>query len=137
MVAGCGVVIGNLIKYCIVLYYPDSAAFNSQWFPTLLAVGAVLLAALFNIYLARIFPLFESIALFVHFAGWAAVVVTLWVTSPRAGVRETLFTFSNGGGWSSTGVATMVGVLTPLSALCGYDSAVHMSKAVPPMPACC
>ncbi|KAK5732182.1 hypothetical protein LTR17_010759 [Elasticomyces elasticus] len=127
-VAGCGVIVGNLIKYCIVLYYPDSVPFNSQWFPTLLAVGAIIAAALFNILLASVFPLLEGIVLFVHLAGWAAVIVTLWVTSPRANARDVLLTFSNGGGWSSEGAATLIGVLTPLSALCGYDSSVHMSN---------
>ncbi|KAK4929217.1 hypothetical protein LTR49_004114 [Elasticomyces elasticus] len=129
VVAGCGVIIGNLIKYCIVLYYPDSVPFNSQWFPTLLlAVGAIIAAALFNIFLASVFTLLEGIVLFVHLAGWAAVIVTLWVTSPRANARDVLLTFSNEGGWSSEGAATLIGVLTPLSALCGYDSSVHMSN---------
>ncbi|KAK5696056.1 hypothetical protein LTR97_008476 [Elasticomyces elasticus] len=127
-VAGCGVIVGNLIKYCIVLYYPNSVPFNSQWFPTLLAVGAIIAAALFNIFLASVFPLLEGIVLFVHLAGWAAVIVTLWVTSPRANARDVLLTFSNGGGWSSEGAATLIGVLTPLSALCGYDSSVHMTE---------
>ncbi|KAK5720358.1 hypothetical protein LTR17_015075 [Elasticomyces elasticus] len=127
-VAGCGVIVGNLIKYCIVLYYPDSVPLNSQWFPTLLAVGAIIAAALFNIFLASVFPLLEGIVLFVHLAGWAAVIVTLWVTSPRANARDVLLTFSNGGGWSSEGAATLIGVLTPLSALCGYDSSVHMTE---------
>ena len=129
-VAGCGVIVGNITRYCIVVYHRDNAIFDSQWFPTLLAVSAIVLAALFNIYLAKIFPLFEGIVLFVHFAGWAAVIVTLWVTSPRAD-REVLLTFSNGGGWSSAGVSTLIGVLTPLAALCGYDSAVHMSTGSP------
>ena len=137
--AGCGVIIGNLIKYCIVLYYPDSAAYNSQWFPTLLAVAAIVFAALFNIYCATSLPLMEGVILLVHFAGWAAVIVTLWVTSPRADAYTTLMTFSNGGGWSSEGASALIGVLTPLSALCGYDSSVHMSESSslsPPGSAC-
>ncbi|KAK3072457.1 hypothetical protein LTR53_006784 [Teratosphaeriaceae sp. CCFEE 6253] len=124
----CGIIIGNLIKYCIVLYYPDSVAYNSQWFPTLLAVGAVIIAALFNIFLATKFPLLEGIVLFTHLAGWAAVIVTLWVTSPRASARDVLLTSSNGGGWSSEGASALIGVLTPLAALCGYDSSVHMTE---------
>ena len=127
-VAGSGVIVGNLIKYCLVLYYPESAAFNSQWFPTLLAVGAVIAAALFNIFCVTQFVLLEGVVLFIHLAGWAAVVVTLWVTSPRAHAKDVLLTFNNGGGWSSAGAATLIGVLTPLSALGGYDSSVHMSK---------
>jgi hypothetical protein len=49
-VAGCGVIIGNLIKYCIVLYHPENAAVGSQWFPTLLAVLSLLLGGIFNLY---------------------------------------------------------------------------------------
>jgi choline transport protein len=126
-VAGCGVIIGNLIKYCVVLYYPDSVAYNSQWFPTVLALASIIGAALFNVCLAKKFPLMEGVILFVHLAGWVAVIVTLWVASPRAGARDTLLTFSNGGGWDSAAGATLIGVLTPLAALGGYDSAVHMS----------
>jgi len=41
---------GNLIKYCIVLYHPDNAAINSQWFPTLLAIIFLLFGGVFNLY---------------------------------------------------------------------------------------
>lgn len=122
-------IIGNIIKYCVVIYYPDSAPYNSQWFPTVLAIAAILAAVLFNIYLPTRFPLLEGVMLFIHMAGWAAVIVTLWVTSPRADAKDILLTFSNGGDWSSNGVSTMIGVLTPLAALCGYDSSVHMSES--------
>ena len=125
--ASCAVVIGNLTKYCILVYHPDSTAINSQWFPTLLAVVVLIVGAMFNIYLAKKFPVLESIMLFVHLAAWAAIVVTLWVTSPRGNTSEVLFTFTNGGGWSSGGVATLVGVITAWSSLMGYDSSVHMS----------
>lgn len=49
-VAGCGVIIGNLIKYCIVLYHPNNAAISSQWFPTLLAILSLVLGGTFNLY---------------------------------------------------------------------------------------
>lgn len=126
--AGCGVIVGDLIRHSVVVYHHDSQQIHSQWVPTLLAIGTIILAAFFNIYLARIFPLFEGIVLFIHLAGWAAVVVTLWIMSPRAAASETLLSFANGGGWSSAGASTLIGVLTPLSALVGYDSAVHMSN---------
>lgn len=125
--SGCGVIIGNLVHDCALLYHPDSASFNSQWFPTIIAVGSLLLGGLFNGRLAKQFPMLEGIMLIIHMASWAAFVVTLWVTSPRGDPRDVLLTFNNGGGWSSSGTATLVGVLTACSALIGYDSAVHMS----------
>lgn len=126
----CGVVIGNTIKYCILVYHPDSVSVNTQWFPTLLAMVALVSGGMFNIYMTRKFPLFESIMLIIHFAGWLAIVVVLWVTSPRGNAHEVLFTFTNGGGWSSPAVATLVGVITAWSSLLGYDSAVHMTENV-------
>ena len=126
-VAGCGVIIGNLIKYCILIYHPDSASINSQWFPTLLAIISLLLGGLFNVYLTKKFPLLEGIMLCIHWAAWLAIVVTLWVTSPRGKASEVLFTFTNGGGWPSAGAATLVGILTAWSVFVGYDSSVHMS----------
>ncbi|KAK5127758.1 hypothetical protein LTR85_004874 [Meristemomyces frigidus] len=106
-VAGCGVIIGNLIKYCIVLYHPDIPAVNSQWFPTLLAIISLLLGGVFNLYLTKKFAVLEGIMLTIHWAAWLAIVITLWATSPHAKPSEVLFTFTNGG---------------------GYDSSVHMTE---------
>ena len=119
---------GNFTKYCILLYHPDASALNSQWFPTLMSIGLLVLGALINIYLAKKFPLVEGIGLFIHLTSWAAIIVTLWVTSPRGRASEVLFTFTDGGGWGSGGVATLVGVITAWSSLMGYDSSVHMSE---------
>ena len=124
----CGVIIGNVIKYCCLVYFPEAPWAISQWFPTILAILFLVFGGLFNVYLARKFPVVESVMLFIHLAGWAAVVVTLWVTSPRGNASDVLFTFSNGGAWPNAGIATLVGVLTPWSSLIGYDSSVHMSK---------
>lgn len=55
-------------------------------------------------------------------------MVTLWITSPRGHVYEVLFTFTNGGGWSSQASATIIGVITAWSSLLGYDSSVHMTE---------
>lgn len=41
---------GNLTKYCILLYWPDSTIIASQWFPTVLAIIFLLCGGLFNVY---------------------------------------------------------------------------------------
>ena len=65
-----------------------------------------------------------------RFQAWqVAFVVVLWVTSPIGDTKEVLLTFNNGGGWSSPGGATLIGVLTACSGLLGYDSTVHMSMS--------
>ncbi|KAK1045587.1 hypothetical protein LTR74_018108 [Friedmanniomyces endolithicus] len=126
--AGCGVIMGNLTKYCILLYWPDSTIIASQWFPTVLAIIFLLCGGLFNVYLTRKFAILEGIMLTIHWAAWIAIVVTLWVTSPRGKASEVLFTFTNSGGWPSGGVATLAGVLSAWSVFVGYDSSVHMTE---------
>ena len=123
----CAVIIGNTIKFCILIYKPESKAANSQWLPTIIALGFLIGAAFFNIHLAKKFPMIEGIMLVIHLAGWAAVIVTLWVTSLRGNAHDVIFTFINPGGWENAGVASLIGVLTPWSSLVGYDSSVHMS----------
>lgn len=125
--AGCGVIIGNLIHDCTLIYHPDSSAANSQWFPTIFAVTALIAGGLFNGRLAKQFPALEGIMIVIHMASWVAFVVVLWVTSPIGTPKEVLLTFNNGGGWVSEGGAALIGVLTACSGLLGYDSAVHMS----------
>jgi len=131
--SACGVIIGGLVHDMALIYRPNLAALNSQWFPTLIAVLALLMGALFNGRLAKQFPLLQSIMLVIHLGSWAAFVVTLWVTAERGNARDVLLTFNNGGGWSSPGASTVVGVLTACSSLLGYDSAVHMSMPSIPL----
>lgn len=128
--ASCCTIIGNTTKFCILIYYPDSPAIDSQWFPTLLALASLIFAALFNIYLAKKLPMIEGIMLAVHLATFVAIVVTLWTTSPRGNTQDVLFTFTNPGGWPNAGVASMVGLITSWGSLMGYDSSVHMSKSL-------
>ena len=147
---------GNLTKYCILVYRPDSTMIASQWFPTVLAIIFLLCGGLFNVYcgylltiwngdvlrqnnshtcrltasilVTRKFPILEGIMLTIHWAAWIAIIVTLWVTSPRGKASEVLFTFTNGGGWPSAGAATLAGTLSAWSVFVGYDSSVHMTE---------
>jgi hypothetical protein len=42
---------------------------------------------------------------------------------------DALLTFRNNGGWPTTGLSAMVGLLTPMAVLVGYDCSVHMCKS--------
>ena len=94
-------------------------------------------------------PMINNIFLVIHVFGFLAIVVTLWVLSPR-NTAEVVFTqFVNGGGWSSMGLALMVGQISAIYAcICtstvqfregrrgmltmasGSDSAAHISEEV-------
>ena len=46
--------------------------------------------------------------------------------APRAPVDVALLQFTNNGGWPTTGLSAMVGLLAPVAVLIGYDCSVHM-----------
>jgi amino acid transporter len=72
----------------------------------------------------------QYVAMFLHVAGFLATVVVLWAIGPTVSAEEALLNFSNLGGWSSTGLALMVGQLTVVFALGGSDAAAHISEEV-------
>lgn len=82
----------------------------------------------FNTFLVKKLPLVEGIVLIVHVCGFFAVLITLWVLGPRGQASEVFTTFNNYGGWSSSGVSTLSGLLAVMIPLLGADGAVHMSE---------
>ena len=70
----------------------------------------------------------EGIVLIVHVCGFFGVLVPLWVLAPRNPSDAVFSQFTNYGGWPTTGLAVMVGMLTSVYGLLGADSAVHMGK---------
>lgn len=49
--------------------------------------------------------------------------------APRAPVDVALFKYTNVGGWDTTALAALIGMVTPLNVLIGYDCTVHMGKS--------
>ncbi|KXT12499.1 hypothetical protein AC579_7343 [Pseudocercospora musae] len=111
----------------IALNNPDYAF--ERWHATLLTIAIMSFAVLFNTVLAVRLPLVEGIILILHIAGFFGVFIPLWVLAPRAH-SGILVTFTNNGGWPTTGIAAMIGLTTPLTALIGYDCSVHMSEEI-------
>lgn len=50
--------------------------------------------------------------------------------APRRSTHDALLNFTNEGGWSSTGLSAMIGLLAPMAVLVGYDCSVHMSEEI-------
>lgn len=92
----------------------------------MIAVAAF--AILFNTFLAKKLPLVEGLILVLHILGLFAIIIPLWILAPRNNAAAAFTQFTNSGGWSTTGTSVMVGLLTSLSALLGFDSAVHMCR---------
>lgn len=105
----------------------DESYVSHPWHGTLLSIAAITFAIIFNTVLAAKLPLVEGIVLVLHIVGFLGIAVPLWVLAPKASGRV-LVEFSDNGGWSSMGIAAMIGLQTPLTALIGYDCSVHMCK---------
>ena len=117
-------IVGTLIQNLLILNYPNYVP--EDWHGTLLAISVTLFAIIFNTVGAKKLPLVEGSLLMLHVFGFFTILIPLWVLSSRNTVSAVFTTFSNEGGWSSDGVSMLVGMLTPVFALLGSDSTVHM-----------
>lgn len=115
---------GTLIQGLLVLDNPTYVF--ERWHGTLLVIAIIAFAIIFNTFLAQRLPMVEGLVLIIHLLGFFAIVIPLWILAPRNSAQDVFTQFSNGGGWSSTGLSVMVGMLSPIYALLGVDSAVHM-----------
>ncbi|KAL8748751.1 MAG: hypothetical protein Q9184_007108 [Pyrenodesmia sp. 2 TL-2023] len=127
-VVGLSFVAGTIIQGLITLQ--DTSYEPKQWHGTLLIIAVVVFCIVFNTSLAKKLPLIEGFILLLHIIGLFAIVIPLWVLAPRNPPSVALLHFNNGGNWPTTGVAYMVGLLTALSSMMGFDCSVHMSEEI-------
>ena len=119
---------GTVIQGLVILNNPDYV--SHAWHGTLLIIAITAFAIIFNTVLARKLPLAEGVLLVLHVLGMFAIIITLWTLSPTADARDVWLQFTNAGGWSSTGTSTMVGLLSPIVSMLGFDCVVHMSEEI-------
>ncbi|KAF2126150.1 amino acid transporter [Dothidotthia symphoricarpi CBS 119687] len=120
--------VGTLIQSSAVVMYPDYAPTN--WQGTLMVIAVAILVWALNIWGSKAMPLIQNIMLVVHVFGFLATIIVFWVLSPRATAEVTFTKFTNGGGWSSTGLSLMVGQLSAIYACICSDAAAHMSEEI-------
>ena len=125
--AGCYVA-GTEIQGLIVLNHANYVP--QRWHGSLIAIALVLISFFFNTILSRNLPSIEGLILVLHIFGFFAILVPLWVLAPLSSAHEVFTTFNDGGDWRSTGLAALIGILSPQVALIGPDAAVHMSEEV-------
>jgi amino acid permease (GABA permease) len=120
---------GTIIQGLIVLNSPSYV--YERWHGTLLVAAITAFAIGLNTLLAKRLPIVENLLLVLHIVGFLAIMVVLWVMAPKAPSASDVFTsFTNAGGWNSQGSAFMVGLLSPVISMIGFDCAVHMSEEV-------
>nr|POE65031.1 putative amino-acid permease c15c4.04c [Quercus suber] len=121
---GTGLQIQGLISLNDATYIPH------PWHSTLLAIAVVATAAVFNTLIARKLPVIENVMLVLHVIGFLAILVTLWITAPKAPSSEVWTGFTDTADWPTTGLAFCVGLTGSITSLIGPDAAVHMSEEI-------
>lgn len=99
-----------------------------RWHGSLLTIAFVFFSVIFNTFFTRKLPMFEGVLVFIHIMG-IVVFVPLWILLPRAEGGWPLVEFFNLPGWSSNGLAMLVGISGPITSLIGFDCSIHMSKS--------
>jgi choline transport protein len=117
---------GTEIQGLLVLNDPDYV--YHRWHGTLLTIAVIGFCGIFNTFLAKRLPLVEGLVLILHILGFFAIMIPLWVFAPRSEASAVFTQFNDGGGWGSTGLASLVGILAPVVSLLGSDAATHMSE---------
>lgn len=105
----------------IILINYDSYGFAS-WQGTLLAIGAAIVCFVAVVYGGKRLPYVQVIVFAFHIGAYFAYVVPIWVNAPKASHHLVWGEFQNTGGWSSLGLAVMVGQLTGISEQVGIDT---------------
>ncbi|KAJ5895013.1 hypothetical protein N7495_006704 [Penicillium taxi] len=125
---------GTLIQGLLVFNYSGDTGYvygYERWHGTLLTIAIAAGGTLINTYGAKILPKIEIIILGLHLLGFVAVLVVMWSMTKETSTSETVWKeFTNSGGWSSMGLACLVGQLTPIFSWTGPDAATHMSEEV-------
>jgi amino acid transporter len=127
---------GTLIQGLLVFNYSGDSGYvyvYERWHGTLLTIAIAAIGTLINTYGAKFLPSLEGVILFLHLGGFVAVMAVIWgMATP--GEQASGYTvwqeFSNYGGWSSLGLACLVGQLTPIFSWTGPDAATHMAEEV-------
>ncbi|OQN95522.1 hypothetical protein B0A48_18505 [Cryoendolithus antarcticus] len=116
----------TIIQGIVILNHPAHSPQPYQG--TLLVWAVMFFCVFFNVFLAKKLPFVEGVLLIIYVVGLFVVIIPLWVLVPRNPASEVSTTFNNDGGWSSKGVAVMVGLGGVVPSLAGYDCAVHMAE---------
>ncbi|KAM5499613.1 hypothetical protein McanMca71_002374 [Microsporum canis] len=121
----CGTLIQGLLK----LNYGDDYS-AERWHGTLLTFAIALIATFVNTYAAGHLPSLEGLILILHIFGFFATMITLWVMGEKSPSKEVFTEFSNFGGWSTVGLAVIVGQITPIFSFLGPDGATHIAEEI-------
>ncbi|KAL8882745.1 MAG: hypothetical protein Q9198_000309 [Flavoplaca austrocitrina] len=108
----------------------DPSYVFERWHGTLLIIAVATVAICLNIFFAKQLPRIEIFMLVLHFVGFFAIVIALWVTAPRTPAKIVITDFQNNGGWPNLGLSVLIGLTGPVYSMIASDCAVHMAEEI-------
>ncbi|KAF2148086.1 hypothetical protein K461DRAFT_283163 [Myriangium duriaei CBS 260.36] len=126
--AGGLFIVGSLIQSLLVVH--DSNYAPKGWQALLMIVVVSLAAGALSLKITTGHLVVFNFSMVVHILSCFTTVAILWILAPHTYSGVSLGSFTNRGGWSSTGLTLMVGQVSMVAALGGFDVAVHMAEEV-------
>lgn len=115
---------GSLIQTMILVGNEDYAF--PAWHGTMLAIGAMLVSYIANVYGSRALPYWQNAVFAIHVAAYFAYIIPVWVSAPTATHSQVWTEFQNEGGWSNVVLAVLIGQLSGISNQVGIDTVSHL-----------
>jgi choline transport protein len=119
---------GTLIQVIILENNPDYLF--PTWQGSLLVMAIIVLVGVINIFGAKLIPKLQNAIFAAHVLAYICFVTPIWVNAPKASAKAVFTSFSNSGGWSSTGFAVLAGQLSGIYTQVGVDTAAHIAEEV-------
>ncbi|KAF2150891.1 amino acid transporter [Myriangium duriaei CBS 260.36] len=126
--AGGTFIMGTLIQAMLVIR--DSSYTPKGWQGFLFVVPFSILSAALSIRITTGHLTVFNMSMVVHVLSCFTTVVVVWVLAPHVPANAALATFTNNGGWSTTGLSLMIGQVSMVATLGGFDAAIHMAEEV-------
>lgn len=126
--AGGAFIVGTLIQAMLVIR--DSTYVPQGWQGFLFVIPVSVVSALLSLRISTGHLTVFNLSLVVHVLSCFTTAVVLWVFAPHVPTKYALVHFTNDGGWSSTGLSLLVGQVSMVAVLGGFDGAIHMAEEV-------
>ncbi|KAF1928278.1 amino acid transporter [Didymella exigua CBS 183.55] len=119
------------LQFQALIILNDDSYVPKRWQGLLFYWAILLYAAAMNIWGAKMLPTANLVSGVLHISGFLAILVTLGVMAPKNTASFVFTEVSNSSGWSNDGVSWLVGLLSSVYPLLGYDAACHLAEEMP------
>ncbi|KAH8731958.1 amino acid/polyamine transporter I [Phaeosphaeriaceae sp. PMI808] len=103
----------------------------TRWQSLLLYFAVLVYCAALNIWGARMLPIANLMSGVLHIVGLVVIIIVLGVMAPKNTSSFVFTEVSNSSGWSNPGVSWLVGLLSAVYPMLGYDAACHLAEEMP------